>query len=123
MPKGSYSEKIEDARVMLAGIKSHKETLAPRGINDQYIEKFETITNTCVETNNIQEKAKADLMALTGQLNESVDELEKELQFCKRVVMTEIPKSQWKEFGMQYRYGRKLPKEEEPEEEKKENES
>lgn len=102
MPKGSYSEKIEDAQVMLAGIKSHKETLASRGINDQYIEKFENLTKKCVDTNNKQEKAKADLMDLTTQQNESIDELEREYQFCKRAVMTEIPKSQWKEFGMQY---------------------
>jgi hypothetical protein len=116
MSKQSYAERIKNAEVMLAGIKSHKETLAPRGINDQYIEKFETLSKKCVNTNNIQEKAKADLMELTRQLEESLTELEKELQFCKRVVKTDIPKSQWKEFGMQYRYGRKKSKEEDNQE-------
>ena len=116
MSKESYAERIKNAEVMLAGIRSHKETLAPRGINDQYIEKFEQLTQKCVNTNNIQEKAKADLMELTRQLEESLTELEKELQFCKRVVKTDISKSQWKEFGMQYRYGRKQPKEAEEKE-------
>ncbi len=124
MPRGSYSEKIKDAEVMLSGIKSHKEVLTPRGISDQYIEKFDNLTKTCVQTNNTQEKAKADLMNLTRQLDGLIAELEKEIQFCKRVVRTEIPTSQWKEFGMQYRYGRPKPKEEEnPPEEKKENPS
>jgi non-homologous end joining protein Ku len=121
MPRGSYSEKIKDAEVMLSGIKSHKEALAPRGISDQYIEKFDNLTKTCVQTNNTQEKAKADLMDLTSQLDKSIAELEKEIQFCKRVVRTEINPSQWKEFGMQYRYGRQKPKEENPPEEKKDN--
>jgi hypothetical protein len=123
MSKQSYAERVQNAEVMLAGIKSHKETLSPRGINDQYIEKFEALTKNCVNTNNTQEKAKADLMALTRQLEESLTELEKELQFCKRVVKTDIPKSQWKEFGMQYRYGRKQSNDDAPEEETKENES
>jgi hypothetical protein len=121
MPKGSYSEKIKDAEVMLAGIKSHKEALGHRGISDQYIEKFDNLTKTCDTSNNNQEKAKADLMNLTRQLDGLIAELEKEIQFCKRVVRTEIPASQWKEFGMQYRYGRKKEKEEEKQpEEKKE---
>ena len=110
MPKGSYSKKVSDARVMLAGIKSNKESLISRGINDEYIETFEKLTASCVELNNKQEKAKADLVNLTDQLNDMVDELEKEYQFCKRAVMTEIPSTKWKEFGMQYRYkGPKSP--------------
>ncbi len=113
MSKESYAETIKDAQVMLAGLKSNKETLAPRGINDEYIEKFENLTKNCVATNNTQEKAKADLMDLTRQLNELIDELGKEYQFCKRVVQTEINSSKWKEFGMQYRYGKSKPKEEE----------
>jgi hypothetical protein len=91
MPRGSYSEKIKDAEVMLSGIKSHKETLAHRGISDQYIEKFDNLTKTCVQTNNTQEKAKADLMNLTRQLDGLIAELEKEIQFCKRVVRTGGP--------------------------------
>ena len=51
MPE-SYGKKIESAEVMLAGIKSQKEVLVERGITDQYIEKFESLHRSCIDTNN-----------------------------------------------------------------------
>ena len=118
----SYGKQIESAEVMLAGISSHKDALAERGVNDQYIEKFAALTKNCVETNNQQEKAKADLKNLTDTLTGLLKELEKEMQFCKRVVMSDVPKSQWREFGMQYR-PRKPKNQEEKTEDNQENES
>ena len=122
MSKVSYAEKIKNAEVMLAGIKSKKEILANHGINDSYIEQFSKLTETCIVLNNAQEKAKAEMMDLTSQLKESLAKLEKEIQYCKRVVKTDMPTTQWKEFGMQYHYPKKSTKEEEkPPEEKTEN--
>ena len=37
--------RIEATYVILAGICSHKETLDPRGITEQYIEKLVNLTN------------------------------------------------------------------------------
>jgi hypothetical protein len=121
MPSESYGKQIADSNVMLARIRSHKDKLEARGIDDQYIEKFTVLNKACVETNNEQEKAKAALKNLTTKLNGLVDELEKEMQFCKRVVMTEIPKSLWKEFGIHFRTRRDKP--EEDKEDKQETES
>jgi uncharacterized protein with von Willebrand factor type A (vWA) domain len=112
MPRQSYGKQIEDSNVMLAGIRSHKDKLEVRGINDQYLEKFTALNKNCIDTNNQQEKAKADLKSLTETLTGLLKELEKEMQFCKRVVMTEIPKSLWKEFGIQFRIRREKPDEE-----------
>jgi hypothetical protein len=121
MSKDSYAEKIKNANLMLAGIKSKKDILSNHGINDSYIEKFSKLTETWVTLNSVHEKAKADMMDLTRQLEESLDKLERELQFCKRVVRTDIPTTQWKEFDMIYHYTKPNTKEEEnPPEEKKE---
>ena len=122
MSRGPYSKRISDANVMLAGIKSQKSKLETRGLTDQYIEKFEILVNDAVETNNKQEKAKTDLADLTQQLNEKVVVLEKEYQYVKRIVMTEIPNHLWQEFGMKYNYKKPKPESEEPEQpaEKKE---
>jgi uncharacterized protein with von Willebrand factor type A (vWA) domain len=121
MPGESYGKQIEDSNVMLAGIKSHKDKLEARGINDQYIEKFALLNKNCVDTNNEQEKAKTALKNLTETLIDLLKDLEKEMQFCKRVVMTEIPKSLWKEFGIHFRTRRDKP--EEDKEDKQETES
>ncbi len=121
MARQNYGKKIENSNVMLSGITSHKEKLKARGIDDPYIEKFTALNRNCVEKNSEQEKAKGNLKKMTADLMEMVKELEKEMQFCKRVVMTEIPKPLWKEFGIQDRQGRPKPKEEKPPEEKKDN--
>jgi len=113
MSKVSYAEKIKNAEVMLAGIKSKKEILANHGINDAYIDTFSKLTETCINLNNSQEKAKADMMDFTRQLKETLAKLQKEIEFCKRVVRTDIPTTQWKEFGMQYHPPKKGTKDEE----------
>jgi hypothetical protein len=96
----------------------------PRGIDDPYIEKFTVLNRNCVEKNSEKEKAKGNLKKMTADLMEMVKELGKEMQFCKRVVMTEIPKPLWKEFGIQERQARAKPKEgEKSPEEKKDNPS
>jgi len=121
MSRDTYAEKIKKADLMLSGIKSKKDIMSKHGITDAYIESFSKLTETCVSLNNAHEKAKADMMDLTRQLEESLDELESEIQFCKRVVRTDIPTTQWKEFGMIYHTTKPNSKEEEnPPEEKKE---
>ncbi len=122
MARQTYGNQIEDSNVMLSGIISHKEELKTRGIDEKYIEKFSALNKACVEKNNEQERAKGNLKKLTSDLNELVSELKKEMQFCKRVVMTDIARPLWKEFGIQYHQGITRPKEEEkPKEEKTEN--
>jgi uncharacterized protein with von Willebrand factor type A (vWA) domain len=111
MARQTYGNQIANSTVMLAGIKSHKDKLEARGINDQYIEKFAALNKNCVDTNSDQEKAKAALKNLTETLIDLLKDLEKEMQFCKRVVMTEIPKSLWKEFGIHFRTRRDKPAE------------
>jgi len=81
MFKGSYAEQIKNAEVMLAGIKSKKEILSTHGINDAYIDTFSKLTETCIDLNNTQEKAKADMMDATRQLEETLAKLQKEIQF------------------------------------------
>jgi len=102
--QNSFSKLMETAEVMLKGIQTQKDLLAGRGIDDAYIEKFKGVYQSCLDTNNLQEKAKADMAKLTETLNNNVLELKKEIQFVKRSVMTEIPKAGWREFGMIYRY-------------------
>jgi len=114
MRNKSHGKRIEDAQVMLQGITDNKESLSNRGITDQYIENFKALTEKCVNQNGLQEKLKADLKDLTQTLSIDMDQLDAEVQFCKRGVMTDMPKTLWKAFGFIYR--RRKPKPEtEPE--------
>jgi len=110
----SYGKRIEDANVMLSGISVYIEKLTQRGIDEQYIDKFKTLLAECVEINNNQEKAKSDLKNFTNQLVVKMDALEKEVQYCKRVVKTEIAIPLWDSFGMKYRYWKRWSKSKPP---------
>ncbi len=106
MRNKSHGKRIEDAQVMLSGITDNKESLANRGINDEYIESFRTLTETCVNQNSEQERIKARLKDLTQELKGNMDQLDAEVQFCKRGVITNMPKTLWKAFGFIYRYSK-----------------
>jgi len=110
MRNKSHSKRIENAQIMLSGITDNKENLANRGINDQYIEEFKTLAETCVNQNSRQEKIKAELKDLTQELKDNMDKLDAEVQFCKRCVKINMPKTLWKAFGFIYRYRKAKPK-------------
>jgi len=103
MKKKSYSKQIVEAQVMLDGITVHKENLANRGIDDQYIDVYKTLIDKCINLNNSQEQAKANLKNLTAELTENMDQLASEYQFCKRGVITNIAKALWNAFGFIHR--------------------
>ena len=111
MRNKSQSKRIEDAQIMFKGLTENKESLSNRGITDQYIENFKALTDLCVTQNGEQEQLKAALKDLTQKLNDNMDQLDKEMQFCKRGVMTDMPKTLWKAFGFIYRRKKKSNKE------------
>ena len=103
MKKKSYSKQIVEAQVMLDGITVHKEKLANRGINDEYIDGYKALIDKCINLNNSQEQAKANMKNLTAELKENMDQLASEYQFCKRGVISNIPKELWNAFGFIFR--------------------
>ena len=114
MRNKSYSKRIEDAQVMLSGVTQYKDNLSDRGINDEYIDKFKTLVELCVTLNNDQEQMKGTLKDLTQRFIDNMNSLDKEVQFCKRGIMINMPKTLWKAFGFLFRE-RKPKTESEPE--------
>ena len=100
MANQSYSKKMSDAQVMLSGLKAHDE-LARRGIDAAFIGNLETKINSSIELNNEQERLKADLKSKTAALDSEVSAMMALVAEAQKMVKTDIPKDQWKEFGIQ----------------------
>jgi seryl-tRNA synthetase len=100
MPKNAYSEKITRAQVMLSGLNNHLGQLERRGITAEFIDRLSAETAGAVTLNNEQEKLKADLKTKTAQLNGKLAEVAKLIAEAKKIVKLDVPKDQWKEFGM-----------------------
>lgn len=99
MPKRSYAEVVSKAQVMLSGLKAHDQ-LARRGIDATFVTNLETKINSSIELNNEQEKLKADLKSKTAELDSEVKDMNRLVAEAQKVVKLDIPKDQWKEFGV-----------------------
>jgi len=99
MSKRSYAEVVSKAQVMLSGLKTHDE-LARRGIDTAFITNLETKIGSSIGLNNEQEKLKADLKSKTAQLDSEISSMNALVSEAQKVVKMDIPKDQWKEFGV-----------------------
>jgi hypothetical protein len=96
----SYAVQISNAQVMLAGIKANLGLLEKRGITDEFASSLEGLLNDSIAKNNEQEKLKADLKSATAALDVLLTQMLKSMSEATTVVKMEIPKEQWKEFGI-----------------------
>lgn len=99
-PSKSLANIIQDAEMMLVGLKANTTEVEKRGADAAFITRLEEELKTLKTQNAEQEKLKADLKTKTGQVNASESKVSKTMSEAKKVVKLAIPQSQWKEFGI-----------------------
>lgn len=97
MPRKSFADQISNAQVMLSGLQGNTAIAERRGIDVALLSQLIT---SATSLNSVQEKLKADLKSKTAELNALLAELDKEMAVNKKIVKSDIPKEQWKEFGI-----------------------
>jgi hypothetical protein len=100
----SYAEKINDTKVMLAGLTANIERLGKRGISADFIAKLQGMYDEAKTIDNEQESMKARLKEKSDALHQKMDEVETVYREAKKVVKLEMPKESWKEFGIADRH-------------------
>lgn len=100
MPKKAFADDVSAAQVMLAGLKAHTATLERRGLGADFQDTLETKINSSISTNNEQEKLKADQETKTAELKVEVKGMNALVAEARKIVKMDIPKEQWKEFGI-----------------------
>ncbi len=96
----SFAQKLSDARLMVAGIRSHKDELAGVSLGEEQAAAMETQLNRIRELDTQQEKLKAELKTCTVELDKQTKDLDDALKDAKKRVKLTIPQSLWQEFGM-----------------------
>lgn len=99
-PSKSIASNIQDAEMMLVGLKANTTEVEKRGVDSAFIAKLEEEVKTLKTKNAEQEKLKADLKTKTEEVNTSESKVSKTMSEAKKVVKLAIPQSQWKEFGI-----------------------
>lgn len=100
MTKRSYSQEVNDARVMLAGIKNHLAVLSQRKIDENFANDFQNMIEACITLNNEQEQLKARLKGKTAELNATIGEMKKRASEARKIIKLDIPQASWTEFGI-----------------------
>ncbi len=96
----TFAQRLSDARLMVAGIRSHKDELAGVSLGEEQAAAMETQLNRIRELDTQQEKLKAELKTCTAELDKLSKELDDTLKDSKKRVKLTIPQSLWQEFGM-----------------------
>ena len=96
----SYAEKINDTKVMLAGLNAQAERVGKRGITAEFITRLQTINEEAKTLDNEQEANKARLKEITKSLDEKMKEQDVLYREAKKAVKLEMEKESWKEFGI-----------------------
>ena len=85
---------------MLAGLKQNPERLAKRGLDSDFLSKYETTFGDAQTLDNEQEKLKAEQKSKTQVLLQRLKDLSALHSEAKKIVKIEMPNSTWKEFGI-----------------------
>ena len=75
MPKQSYAEDINAAKVMISGLKANAERVSKRGLESGFVAKLEALHESARSLDNEQEDLKAKLKTKTAALETKMDEL------------------------------------------------
>ncbi len=102
MGKGqSYKDYLDEARLMLNGVKLNTERMATRGITDEKVTLLSNLYNKAHTEDEEQETLKAQLKDKTGSLDETIGELKKVVSEFRKLVKIEMPQNLWREFGIE----------------------
>lgn len=100
MPKQTYAEVLNSAKVMSAGLGGHIERVSKRGISEDFIRQFESLRTDAMKLDDEQEDLKAKLKTKTAELDRRMGELLSMMSEAKKVVKLEMEKESWKSFGI-----------------------
>ena len=85
---------------MASGINAHLETLTPRGVNQETIQRFNKLVADCQQLDNEQEILKGQLKEKTTVLRENSRQLKELLSECVLIVKAVVTQERWVDFGI-----------------------
>ena len=96
----SYAEQLKNANLMLVALKNNLARLEKRGINEEFITKFETSYQRALALDAEQETLKSRLKEKSEELNQFIKEMSESYREAKKLVKIEMPTAALREFGI-----------------------
>jgi hypothetical protein len=96
----TFAQKLSDARLMSAGIRSHADELKGVSLGEERAAEIDSVVAALQELDTRQEKLKAELKSCTAEISEKEKSLGSAIQDSKKRVKLSIPQPLWQEFGI-----------------------
>ena len=100
MASKSFAERINDSKLMLAGLQQNPDRLAKRGLDADFVSRYETALSQAQTLDAEQERLKAELSTKTNVLKQCMADLNKLYAEARKIVKIEMEVTSWQEFGI-----------------------
>lgn len=95
-----YSEQVQKARMLVAGLKKNYEQVKNRGISREQIEQLEKDADLASNYNNELDALRAEVSTKAAVANRKLTEVKNNTQNMKQIIKRCFDQSRWQDFGV-----------------------
>ncbi len=95
-----YSEQVQKAQMLAAGLRKNYELVKNRGISSEQIAQMEKDAKEAARMNEEVEVLRAEVGAKAARANKKLTELKNNMQNAKQIIKRCFDQEQWQDFGV-----------------------
>jgi len=95
-----YSEQVQKAQMLAAGLRKNYELVKNRGISSEQIAQMEKDAKEAARMNEEVEVLRAEVGAKAARANKKLTERKNNMQNAKQIIKRCFDQEQWQDFGV-----------------------
>ena len=95
-----YSEQVQKAQMLAAGLRKNYELVKNRGISSEQIAQMEKDAKEAARMNEEVEVLRAEVGAKAARANKKLTDLKNNMQNAKQIIKRCFDQEQWQDFGV-----------------------
>ena len=95
-----YSEQVQKAQMLAAGLRKNYEQVKSRGISSEQIAKLEEDAKKAARMNEEVEALRAEVSTKAARANKKLTELKNNMQDAKQIIKRCFDQEKWIDFGV-----------------------
>lgn len=95
-----YSEQVQKAQMLAAGLRKNYELVKNRGISSEQIAQMEKDAKEAARMNEEVEVLREEVIAKAARANKKLTELKNNMQNAKQIIKRCFDQEQWQDFGV-----------------------
>lgn len=95
-----YSEQVQKAQMLAAGLRKNYEQVKSRGISSEQIAKLEEDAKEAARMNEEVEALRAEVSAKAARANKKLTEMKNNMQDAKQIIKRCFDQEKWIDFGV-----------------------